>query len=146
MGTERDLRPPSVPSHVGVVLGLATAGYAIALAGVTALQATSEAAIVADRSPVAAAIDGATVQHDRLESTIAAAARDYTTIASGYATVSERLADVEARMGTLAGLTGAIDGATRALPTRIALPPVVRSVSSGTRSTAHAASGGSAPP
>lgn len=142
----RALRPPAFPAHVGVVLGLATAGYSVALAGVSTLQAAAEAGVVADRSPVAAAIDEAAADHDRLESTLGAAGRDYAVLATRYGAVTERLTDVEARIGTLAGVTGAIDGATRALPTRIAMPPVVRSVGTAPRSTAHATSGGSAPP
>jgi hypothetical protein len=142
----REIRPPALPPHLGVVLGLATAGYSIALAGVTALQAASEASVAADRSPVAAAIDDAVAAHDRLESTLGAAHRDYAGLATGYGTVTDRLTDVEARIGALAGVTGAIDGATRAFPTRIALPPVVRSVAAGPRTTSHATSGGSAAP
>jgi hypothetical protein len=146
-GRERvGLRSPEIPAHLGVILGLATAGYSIALAGVSALQGAAETALAADRSPVAAAIDEAAANHDRLESALGAAGRDYATLASGYGTVTERLMDVEARIGTLAGVTGAIDGAARALPTRIAMPPVVRSVGTAPRATAHATSGGSAAP
>jgi hypothetical protein len=142
----RSWQPPAIPAHVGVVLGLASAGYAVALAGVTGLQAATEGGIVAERAPVAAAIDEAAAKHDRLDAALAAAARDYAGVAGGYTSAVERLADVESRIETLASLAGAIDGATRALPTRIAMPPVVRSVATSARSGAHATSGGSAAP
>ncbi len=35
----------SIPAHVGVILGLSTGAYALAVAGVTGLQSSTEAAI-----------------------------------------------------------------------------------------------------
>ena len=134
---------PAVPAHVGTMLGLSVAGYGMALALVTGLQATSEAAIAADRAPVAAAIDDIAARHDRLGQTLQAAG----SAAAGYQVVADSLAAVEDRLATLASSVAAVDGASKALPASVALPPVVRSVRvSTTRSTTHATSGGSAAP
>lgn len=139
---------PAVPAHVGVALGLATAGYAVTIAGVTSLQASAEATVAAARTPIGAAIDDAARGHDRLDRTLASAGRMYDGIAARYGTLADRLAEIEDRIAGLASVTTAVDGASRALPTRIAIP-VVRAVAasggSGSRPVAHATSGGSAP-
>ncbi|HEX2754181.1 MAG TPA: hypothetical protein VHM48_01885 [Candidatus Limnocylindrales bacterium] len=137
---------PTVPTHVGTMLGLSVAGYGMALALVTGLQASSEATINANRAPVAAAIDQIAARHDRLGQSLQDAAGQYGTAAAGYQSVSDSLAGFEDRLAALAKSVTAVDGASRALPASVALPPVVRSVRVTTKAATHATSGGSAAP
>ena len=136
---------PTVPSHVGTMLGLSVAGYGVALALVTGLQASSEAATSANRAPVTVALDQLAAGHDRLGRSIDDAAGVYAGAATAYQTVVDRFVAIEAGLGTLAGSVKAVDGASKALPASVAMP-VVRSVRVVARSTTHATSGGSAAP
>ena len=137
---------PTVPANVGTMLGLSVAGYGVALALVTGLQASGEAEINADRAPLATAIDRIAAGHDRLGLKLDGAAGQYTAAAGGYQSVVDGLSGIEARLGALAKSVTAVDGAARALPASVALPPVVRSVRVSTKAVAHATSGGSAAP
>lgn len=136
----------SIPAHVGIVLGLATAGYAVTLAGVSSLQASADAAVAAARAPAGAAIEEATRRHDRLDAAIGEAGRAYEEAAARYGADAGRVSELDGRLADLATVTHAIDGATRALPTRIAMPPVVRTIARSSGGGAHATSGGSAAP
>ena len=146
--TVRTLSLPTVPAHVGSMLGLSVAGYGVALALVTGLQASSDAAVIANRAPVSTTIDRIADGHDRLARDLAAAAGQYAAAAADYQAVVDRMAGVEDRLGALAGAVTAVDGASKALPASVALPPVVRSVRAATvtKATTHATSGGSAAP
>lgn len=133
------------PLHLAVFLGLSACAYAASLAGVTALQARSEAAVLADRGPTAQAIDRISAAHDLLEGRADRAAAAYARATSGYDAVGRGLVDVEARLSGLADVVGSIQGAARALPARAALPSVSRSVAAVARPVVHAttaASGG----
>jgi hypothetical protein len=135
----------AVPAHVATMLGLSVAGYGLALALVTGLQAASEAAISADRAPLGRAIDELAAGHDRLERELRDTAATYADAAAGYATAVGALAGLDDRLATLAASVEVVDGAARALPASVALPPVVRSVRpAATRPSAHVTSGGSA--
>jgi hypothetical protein len=142
----RGLAIPSVPPHVGTMLGLSMAGYAVAIAAVTGLQAASDAAVIADRAPVARALDQIGAGHDRLAGELDAAGGRYAVAASGYGAVTDRIGSLEASLGALSTAVAGVDGAARALPVSVALPPVVRSVRQASQPAAHATSGGSAKP
>ena len=90
-----------IPAHVGVVLGLATAGYAVTLAGVTALQSGADAAVAAARSPIGAAIDATAAGHDRLDAALGAAGQDYDAAAARYQAAADQLTAVEAQIDAL---------------------------------------------
>ena len=137
---------PTVPVHVATMLGLSVAGYGVALALVTGLQASSEAAVIVNRAPVAAAIERVAARNDRLDRQLQAATGLYGTVAAGYQSVADRLSGLEDGLAALATSVNAVDGAAQALPASVALPPVVRSVRVTSRATAHATSGGSAAP
>ena len=141
----RVLTLPSVPAHVGTMLGLSVAGYGVALALVTGLQATSEAAVLADRAPMATALDRLAAGHDRLGRSIDDAAARYSDAAGAYQSVVDRFAAIEDGLATLATSVKAVDGATRALPATVSMP-VVRSVKVVAKAKVHATSGGSAAP
>lgn len=133
------------PLHVGVFLGLSAGAYALSLAGVTALQAQTEAATTADRSPAAEALAGLAAQHDSLEADAMRAGFAYERATGAYDRVGQALADVETQLGQLATIVQAVDGAARALPNRVALPAVSRTVTRSRPATVHAttaASGG----
>ena len=137
---------PSVPHHVGVMFGLTAAGYAATLGLVSALQASSEAALIADRQPVAVAIGQAAADNDRLAGAVDGASRDISDAVAAYDAVAGRLPGVEARLTDLSALVQAVDGAAKALPARAPVPTVVRSTSTASRPVAHATSGGSGAP
>lgn len=133
------------PLHVGVFLGLSAGVYAISLAAVTALQAQSEMAVVADRAPTARAIAELAAQNDSLEARARRAGRTYDRATDAYDRVGRKLADVEAQLTSLADVVGAVNGAAQALPDRVALPRITRAVTTVSRPTVHAttaASGG----
>ena len=54
------------PIHLAVLVGVSAGAYAISLAGVTALQSTTDARIAAERAPADHAVDVMAVGHDRL--------------------------------------------------------------------------------
>ena len=133
------------PLHIGVFLGVSAGAYALSLAGVTALQARSEAATVADRGPTAEAIARLAARNDSLEATALNAGQTYERATGSYDRLAQAMPDVEIQLGDLARIVEAVDGAARALPDRVALPPVSRTVTRAKPATVHAttaASGG----
>jgi hypothetical protein len=141
----RAIPRPSVPHHVGVMFGLTAAGYAATLGVVTALQASAEADLIAQRQPVAAAIEQVAAGNDRLAGAIDVAGRDITEAVAAYEAVAARLPGVEGDLTDLSALVQAVDGASRALPARAPMPTVVRTTTVS-RPVAHATSGGSGTP
>ncbi len=133
------------PLHVAIFLGVSAGAYAVSLAGVTALQAQSEAAVLVERVPTAQEIAEIGARHDVLETSAERAAAAYARAASAYDTVGKTLADVETRLTGLADVVGTIQGAAQSLPSRVALPRVSRPATAVSRPTVHAttaASGG----
>lgn len=133
------------PLHVVAYLGLSAGAYAVSLAAVTALQAQAEAAVLTDREPTAQAIAELATANDRLEATAGLVGRTYERASGAYDRVGQTLADVEARLAGLADIVGAVNGASLALPDRVALPRLTRTVTPVSRPTVHAttaASGG----
>ncbi len=138
---------PAVPAHVGTMLGLSVAGYSVALALVTGLQASSDEAARLARAPMGTAIDGISAAHDRLERSLGNAATAYAATASSYDAVGAGVLAFNGRLAALAAAVKQVDGASRALPATVSLPPVVRSVrTSPTGGGTHATTGGSAAP
>jgi hypothetical protein len=137
---------PTVPAHVGTMLGLSVAGYSVALALVTGLQASSEGAINADRAALTRAIDSIATAHDRTEISLRGEADAYAAAAAGYQSVVDGLVAIDDRLAALASSVKAVDGASKALPASVALPPVIRSVRVVPRAVTHATSGGSGAP
>jgi hypothetical protein len=137
---------PSLPPHVGTMFGLSIAGYGVALAVVTGLQASSESAINADRAPLAGTIEAIAARHDRLEDSLRGASDAYAAAAAGYQSMADRLSAIDDGLASLAASVKAVDGASKALPASVALPPVVRSVRVAPRAVTHATTGGSAAP
>jgi hypothetical protein len=133
------------PLHVAVFLGLSAGAYAVSLAGVTALQARSEAAVLVDRAPTAQAIAEIAARHDALEAKADRTTAAFQRAAGAYDAVGRTLTDVEAQLSGLADAVGTIQGTAQGLPTRVALPRVSRAATAVSRPTVHAttaASGG----
>jgi hypothetical protein len=130
----RALTRPSVatrrPVHVAVTVGVTAGLYAVSLAGVTTLQAGTDARLSADRAPAAAAVAELRDTHAAVEAQLALMESSY---AGAAATYSEIAAAIGAHEKSLAGLgrrVAAVEGSASSLrvPTVGSLP----SVSSGT--------------
>ena len=110
--------------HLGVLVGVSTAAYAAALAGVTTLQSATDGALIAAREPVARTVDAVASEHDALEYQLRGATHRYTTIASEYADLGPAIADLEERLDELAKVTRRVGASAARLPARVALPAV----------------------
>lgn len=141
---------PRRPVHLAVMAGTAAGLYAVSLAGVTALQASTNEALAAERDPIAAAIAEQRTHHDRLEATMDGAAAAYGEAAAAYTAI---LATLEAHETDLAALATAVKKAegtasNLAVPARAALPRIVSTVTArsaprpATNATTGASGGG----
>jgi hypothetical protein len=134
------------PVHLAVLVGTATAAYAVSLAGVTALQSETDQARIADRAPTAHLADQLGDGHDRLEATVQRAADAYARAAERYDALTRSLDATEADLGTYAERVAAVGGAARDLPARVSLPTVrqtvTRTVAKPRVSASTGASGG----
>lgn len=134
-----------LPPHIAVFLGASTAAYAVTLAGVTALQAQSEAALIADRAPVVAGIDAIAARNDQLAAALTTAGTEYQAASEAYLANGGRLADLEQALASLASKVAKIDGVSRSLPSAASLP-TVRRVTTSTAPATSATTGASGVP
>ena len=133
------------PLHLGIFLGLSAGAYGLSLAGVTAFQAQSEAAIAADQGPTQDAIASLGDTNDSLAANADQAGQAYDRATGEYDRVGKTLADVEAQLARLAKAVGGVDGAAKSLPSHASLPKVSHSVGTVAAPAVHAttkASGG----
>ena len=140
--TERRL-----PPHLAVLVGISAGAYAIALAGVTALQSTADATVIAQRRPPQLTADLAARQHDTIDDSLAEAFERYAELVDRYDQAGVRLSVVEASLDGLATRAAGLTTSAAALRvTPFSLPRVSASVTrSVPRPTTHAttrASGG----
>jgi hypothetical protein len=124
-----------IPPHVGIFFGLTTAAYAVTLAGVTGLEARSEADLAAQRAPVVAGIDDVATRNRLFAAALTAAGSDYQAASQAYVAAGGRLGDLEVALASLSTTVQAIDGVSRTLPTTVSLPNVTRRVTSGAPAT-----------
>jgi hypothetical protein len=110
--------------------GAAAGIYAASLAGVTALQASTDAGLAAERQPLAAAIGEQRALHDGLDTALAQAADGYGEAAAAYAAILEALGAHEADLAALREAVAAAEGSAAGLtaPARRALPTIPSSV------------------
>ena len=113
-----------MPARAGMLLGASAAVYAVTLAGVSALQSSSDAAIAARRQPYVDAVTATRATNDTLEAALLAADAEARALASEYAAVGANVAEYQARLDSLAALVAEVEGSAAALPSRIALPSV----------------------
>jgi hypothetical protein len=133
------------PYHLGVFLGLSAGAYAACLAGVTALQADADAQLAAARQPGFAAAARLSIANDELAARLDAVATAYSEAAQHYDRVGAGLSDFEAELQRLAAIVSSVQGAAQALPNRVALPSVSRTITRTVVSapTTHATTGAS---
>jgi hypothetical protein len=129
------------PIHVAVAVGMTAGLYAVSLAGVTALQAATDARLAADRAPAAGAVAQLRNTHDTMEANLTRLAGAYATAATGYQAIAEGIAgheqalaalqrQVKAAAGSVAGLSiptisslPAASGGGTGGPHQVAAPP-----------------------
>ena len=122
----------NTPARAGMLIGASAAIYAVTLAGVSVMQADSDAAIAARRQPYLEAVASARSANDALEAAVVKVDGEARALAGRYAAVGQDVAAYQARLDELAKLVAAVQGSAAALPTRISLPTVsVRSAGSG---------------
>jgi hypothetical protein len=126
------------PLHLAVAVGLSAGAYAAALAGVTAVQSSSEQALAAYHAPTLEAIGTLRAEHDRLEARLAAAADAYNGAAAAYGELTGGLGKLEQGLGTLAAQVTKVEGSAMSMPTAARLPSVGRSSGSASRPATHA--------
>jgi hypothetical protein len=144
---QRAATAPRRPVHLAVMAGAAAGLYAVSLAGVTALQAATDAEVAAARDPIAAAISEQQAQHDRLDAAVGAAAAAYAKAAASYTEVLEALGGHESELAALEGVVAKAEGSAAALvaPARLTLPTIRSTVSTRTvsRPATNASTGAS---
>jgi len=116
------------PLHLAVMIGASTALYAASMAGVTAIQSNNDRTLIERQTPAEDAAARLRAGHDRLEAQIQQVADAYTQAAGGYDALTPQLGDMEDSLDRLAGRVQTVSGAAQALPGRISLPTVSRSV------------------
>ena len=124
--------------HVGVLVGVSTAAYAAALAGVTALQSKTDGAAIAARDPIARTVSAVASDHDTLEASLGVATDRYSSIAGAYKDLGPAIDDLEVTLDQLAATTRRIGASAARLPARVALPAVGSAPSRATAPTTHA--------
>lgn len=120
---------PAVPTHVWVMAGASTAGYALVLAGVAALQSNVEADLIAARQPAVEGVARLAAGHDELIRRLDAARAGYTSAADTYVAAGSTLDALHEQVALLAGVVAEIDGVSRSMPAAVKLPAVSRTVS-----------------
>ena len=110
------------PHHVGVVIGLSTGAYAMALAAVTSAQAAHDRGLIADREPMVDAVSLLASGHDRMQARIEAARSRYAAASDRYAQAAQQLGALQADLDRLARTLTRIEGTTFAAPPRISAP------------------------
>lgn len=135
------------PVHLAVLAGISASAYAISLAGITALQAATDADLAADRAPATRAANLMATGHEDIETTLDQATRAYSLAANRYSQLVPQLEGVEQQLEQLTKRASAITGAANALPGRVALPRIASSTRTVTRTTVvNATTGASGKP
>ena len=120
--TERRL-----PVHLAVLVGASTAAYAVSMAGVAALQSSTDQALILARTPAQEAAARVSEGHDRLEAQVERSAKAYTLSAARFDQLAAGLTSLDTSLEAYAGRMETVSGAVRALPARVSLPNVARS-------------------
>lgn len=113
--TARAATLPKRPVHVAVTVGVVAGVYAVSLAGVTALQATTDARLAAERAPAAEAVAALRAAHDATEAELARLEAAYAEAAGAYAQVVTRIGAHEESLAALGADVEAVEGSTAGL-------------------------------
>jgi uncharacterized membrane protein YgcG len=130
------------PVHVVVAMGLGTGIYAFSLAAVTALQADTDRALIADREPVGAAIGILETNHDQLAANLELARQRYAAATDSYGALIGGLDNLHARLDALGASLQAVEGIAINAP-RLPGVPVIGKGGSGTKTGSSSGSAGS---
>jgi hypothetical protein len=144
----------TTPARAGILLGASAAVYAVSLAGVSALQAETDAQTAAARAPYVDQVTRIRAANDELERLVIKADAETRALAADYEATGAVVADYQARLDSLAVLVAEVQGSAAALPARIKLPTVsmagsvgvARSSGGTSRPAAKATSGASGKP
>jgi phage shock protein A len=140
-------RERKYPMHLPMALGLGTGLYAVTLAGVTALQARTDAALAAERQPLSVAVGEVTQSRAALEGQLQVTVSSLNAAAAAYDRVRGHSADLETALSALAARVSSATGAAASLPSRISLPAAPGGVSSvSTAPATQATTGASGKP
>jgi hypothetical protein len=135
----------TTPARAGMLIGASAAIYAVSLAGVSALQASSDAALNAQRQPYISTVAEAKAANDRLEAALRQVDRDTRSLVAAYSTAGDELAAYQGRLDALAALVADVQGSAASLPTHLSLPKVsvhTTSVGSAPRTTTKTSASG----
>jgi hypothetical protein len=118
-----------VPIHIAILVGVSAGAYAVSLAGITALQSTADARLIAQRLPSQRAAERAARDHDALEAAVAAAADRYAVLADRYDQAGTGIGGVETALDGLATRAASLtESAAKLRVAPFSLPRVARSV------------------
>ena len=131
------------PVHLAVLAGASAGIYAASLAGVAALQAGSDEALIDARAPLAAATISVSAGLDDLQGALDATTGRYGSAAGRYERMTRRLDALETSLDTLAGRVSTVTGAARALPQHVALPRVTKTLPTRVAPAPHVTTGAS---
>ena len=112
------------PVHLAVLVGVSAGAYAAALAGVTALQAGTDASVQAARAPIGRAASTVAAEHDALETALEDAARRYSVLADRYRRSGLHLEAIETSIDVLVARAASVSESAASMPTRFSLPSV----------------------
>jgi hypothetical protein len=131
------------PIHLAVLTGASAGLYAVSLAMVAALQSSSDAAVMAARAPLDQAIRDLSATNDRIAGDLDRVGRADDTLASTWDPVGPALDATESTLDRLSTTVARITGAAGALPDRVAIPAVPRTVVARGTTPAHTTTGAS---
>jgi len=114
----------TTPARAGMLFGASAAIYAVTLAGISGLQAQSEADVAAARAPYVSVVAEARAANDALETRLAGADAQLRALVADYGMVGEDVTAYQTRLDSLAVLVAEVQGSASALPARIKLPSV----------------------
>ncbi len=137
-----------LPVHVAVTVGVTAGLYAVSLAGVTALQAGTDARLTADRAPAAAAVATLREAHDLAEAQLAQMESAYAAAAATYGEIAGGIGAHEKVLVGLGEQVAAVEGSASALrvPTFASLPSVSSRTVYVSRPASNACTTGSGKP
>jgi hypothetical protein len=139
-------RERKLPLHLPVAIGVGTGLYAVTLAGVTALQARSDAALAAERQPLSVAVATVSERRQALEQQLQATVGSLNAAAAAYDQVRGHSAALESALGTLSAQVAAATGVAASLPSHVSLPAVGTVSSVTTAPATQATTGASGKP
>ena len=114
----------TTPARAGMLVGASAAVYALALAGISGLQAEADAAVAAARAPYLEVLAQTRAANDELAARVLKADAEVRAMTGTYGKVGANIEAYQSRLEALAALVAEVQGSAAALPARIELPTV----------------------